>query len=172
MGRYITTKVKDFSVLDETTGELLELRQTKKLSLDEFFMVFASSCPKLMQLKGLQLKVLICCWRYSTYNKECSTEGNIIHNSVSFKEYCRKDGLDTSDACIDRAFTQLCKEGLLIRKSRGEYILNPQYFFKGTLSDRTKIIYNIVVEPKKRKRQEDIAELDKLFQQQLAERSK
>lgn len=59
MGRYITTKVKDFSVLDETTGELLELRQTKKLSVDEFFMVFASSCPKLLKLKGLQLKVLI-----------------------------------------------------------------------------------------------------------------
>lgn len=169
MGRYITTKVKDFSVLDETTGELLELRQTKKLSVDEFFMVFASSCPKLMRLKGLQLKVLICCWRYSTYNKEYSTEGNIIHNSVSFKEYCKKDGLETSDACIDRAFTQLCKEKLLIRKCRGEYLLNPQYFFKGTLSDRTKIMYNIVVEPVAKKRKETVAEIDHLFQLQLGE---
>lgn len=147
MSRYITTKSKDFSVVDNRTGELLELRQTKKLSLDEFFMVFAASCPTLLKLKGLQLKVLICCWRYSSYNKEYSQDGNIIHNSPTFKQFCKHEGLQTSDACIDKAFTKLCKENLLIRRCRGEYLMNPQYFFKGTLSDRTKILYNIVVEP-------------------------
>lgn len=160
MSRYVTTRLNDFSVLDKGTGELLELRQTRKLSLDEFLMVFVASCPKLLKLKGLQLKVLICCWKYSSYNKERSTEGNIIHNSASFKQYCRNDGLDTSDACIDKAFTQLCKEGLLIRLYRGEYLLNPEYFFKGTLSDRSRIQYNVVVESKEEENQEVVNEFN------------
>lgn len=149
MSRYVTDEVKGFSILDENTGELLKYKQTKKLSLEEFIMVYLASNVKLLRLKGLQLKVLICCWKYSTYNSANSTEGNIVHNGASFKQYCREDGLETSDVCIDRAFSQLCNMGLLIRKNRGEYLLNPKYFFKGELSQRTKINYNIVVDSKK-----------------------
>ena len=147
MTTFITEKSKDYSLLDNNTGELLEYRKTRRLSFDEFIMVFISSFPSLMKLKGIQLKVLICCWKYSSYNKETDTEGNVIHNTATFKQYCHNNGLDTSDACIDRAFVQLRKSGLLIKRCKGEYILNPKYFFKGTLSARTKIAYDFVVEP-------------------------
>lgn len=147
MARYITEKSKDYSVVDNHTGELLELRQTRKLSLEEFIMVFFSSYPELFKLKGLQLKILMCCWKHSTYNKENDTTGNIVHNNASFKQHCKDEGLNLSDASIDNNISQLCKAGLLIKKCRGEYVLNPNYFFKGSLSQRTKMMMNFMVEP-------------------------
>ncbi len=147
MARYITEKSKDYSVVDNHTGELLELRQTRKLSLEEFIMVFFSSYPELFKLKGLQLKILMCCWKHSTYNKENDTTGNIVHNNASFKQHCKDEGLNLSDASIDNNISQLCKVGLLIKKCRGEYVLNQNYFFKGSLSQRTKMMMNFMVEP-------------------------
>ena len=146
MAKYITETSEDYSLLDNHTGELLEYRQTRKLSLEEFIMVFFSSYPELFKLKGLQLKILMCCWKHSTYNKENDHSGNIVHNNASFKAHCREEGLDISDASIDNNISSLCKVGLLIKKCRGEYLLNPEYFFKGSLSQRTKVWMNFVVE--------------------------
>lgn len=147
MSRYITQTSDDFSLVDNHTGELLEFRQTRKVSLDEFIQVFFSSYPELFKLKGLQLKVLMCCWKHSTYNKENDTTGNIVHNNASFKQHCREEGLELSDASIDNIISSLCKTGLLRKKCRGEYLLNPEYFFKGSLSQRTKIQMQFIVEP-------------------------
>ena len=147
MARYITETSKDYSVVDNHTGELLELKQTRKLSLEEFIMVFFSSYPELFKLRGLQLKILMCCWKHSTYNKENDLSGNIVHNNTSFKERCREEGLQLSDASIDNNISALCKAGLLKKKCRGEYLLNPDYFFKGSLSQRTKVLMSFVVAP-------------------------
>lgn len=89
----------------------------------------------------------MCCWKHSTYNKENEVSGNIVHNNASFKQHCREEGLDLSDASIDNNISALCKAGLLIKKCRGEYLLNPDYFFKGSLSQRTKMLMQFVVEP-------------------------
>jgi hypothetical protein len=110
-------------------------------------MVFFSSCPRLMDLTGNHLKVLICCWKHSSYNPENEERGNILHNGPGFKSACRENGLDISNAAIDNAVSALCKKGFLIKKFRGEYLLNPQYFFKGRLSNRSKVRVNYVVEP-------------------------
>jgi hypothetical protein len=147
MARFINESVKGYSLVDESTGELYEYRRTRKLSLDEFIMVYFSSYPELFKLKGLQLKVLMCCWKHSTYNKENDLSGNIVHNNASFKQHCKEEGLQLSDASIDNNISALCKAGLLIKKCRGEYILNPNYFFKGVMTQRTKIQMNYVVNP-------------------------
>jgi hypothetical protein len=147
MAKYTTEKVKGWSLVDECTGELLEYKQTKKITVDEFIMVFFSSCPELMNLTGNHLKVLICCWKHSSYNPENEERGNILHNGPGFKSACRENGLDISNAAIDNAVSALCKKGFLIKKFRGEYLLNPQYFFKGRLSNRSKVRVNYVVEP-------------------------
>ena len=154
MARYITETSKDYSVVDNHTGELLELKQTRKLSLEEFIMVFFSSYPELFKLKGLQLKILMCCWKHSTYNKENDLSGNIVHNNTSFKEHCREEGLQLSDASIDNNISALCKAGLLRKKCRGEYLLNPDYFFKGSLSQRTKVLMSFIVAPEEEEEEE------------------
>lgn len=141
---------KDHAIIDLETGELKELNQLRTVTMDEFIMVFFASYKELYQLNGVQLKVLMGCWKYSSYNSANYAEGNIVHNNPSFKEYCRQDGLDTSDANIDNAISILCRKGLLIKRCRGEYLLDPRYFFKGKLSERSKIQYTFVVNPTKK----------------------
>ena len=148
MAKYTTEKVKGWSLVDEYTGELLEYKQTKKINIDEFIMVFVSSCPRLIQLNGLHLKVLICCWKFSTFNPINDETGNVVYNGRSFKEFCAREGLGSSPASIDNAISELCKQGLLLRKHKSEYLLNPEYFFKGTLSKRSKINMDFIVDPK------------------------
>lgn len=147
MTKYVTEKSKDYSILDNHTGEILDLNITRKLELDEFIMVFFASCPALMNLTGNHLKVLICCWKHSSYNPQNEEQGNIIHNGPGFKNACKEDGLNISNASIDNAISALCKRGLLVKRFRGEYLLNPQYFFKGKLSNRSRVRVNFVVEP-------------------------
>jgi hypothetical protein len=145
--KYVKEKVEDHAVIDLETGDLTECYQLRKVSLDEFIMVFFSSYPDLYKLNGVQLKVLMQCWKCSTYNSVNCTEGNIVHNNPKFKECCRQDGLETSDANIDNAISTLCKKGLLIKRCKGKYLLDPRYFFKGKLSDRSRIQCTFIVEP-------------------------
>ena len=146
MPRFTKETVPDMHLINDRTGELTDYVQTRRLTLEEFIMVFFSSYPQLLSLKGLELKVLMCCWKHSTYNKENDTTGNIVHNNASFKQHCREEGLGIKDASIDNNISALCKKGLLIKKCRGEYLLNPYYFFKGTLTQRSKIQMNFVVD--------------------------
>ena len=148
MAKYVTEKSKDYSILDNHTGEILDLNIIRKITLDEFIMVFFSSCPQLMNLTGNNLKVLICCWKNSSYNPENEERGNIIHNGPGFKSACKESGLDVSNAVIDNAISSLCKKGFLIKRFRGEYLLNPQYFFKGKLTSRSKVKVHFTVDSK------------------------
>lgn len=147
MEKIVSEISKDYSIVDKNTGELFDYKQTKKVTIDEFIMVFFASYPELFKLKGVPLKVLMCCWKRSSYNPMCEEEGNIVCNNTSFKEACREYGLDTSDANIDNAISLLAKRNLLIKRCRGEYLLNPKYFFKGSLSSRSKLDLHFVVEP-------------------------
>lgn len=149
MEKYITQPSNRYVKLEQDTGVIEVYKETKKVTIDEFIMIFFSSFPELFSLQGAQLKVLMCCWKYSTYNAEQVEDGNVVHNNSSFKAYCKQDGLETSDAHIDNAISSLCKRGLLIKRCRGEYLLNPEYFFKGKLSDRSKLQLNILVDPLK-----------------------
>lgn len=148
MKRYVTEKSENYALLDKQTGEVLDYNIIKKVSLDEFIMVFFAGCPELMNLTGNHLKVLICCWKHSSYNPNNEESGNIVHNSPSFKEACRENGLDVSNAVIDNAISALCKKRFLIKRCRGEYLLNPDYFFKGSLSSRSKIRLSYIVDQK------------------------
>ena len=147
MDRFVTETSDQYSLLDRETGELLEYRRTRRVTMEEFIMIFFSSFPELFSLQGVHLKILMCCWKSSSYNEECESEGNILHNNATFKNFCRQNGLDISDAMIDNGVSTLCKKGLLIKKCRGEYLLNPEYFFKGRLSDRSRLQLNILVDP-------------------------
>lgn len=147
MAKYASEKTQDHALLDLQTGEITDLYITKKVTVDQFIMVFFSSCPKLMELTGLHLKVLICCWKCSSFNPNSDEESNIVHNNKSFKEECKENGMEVSDASIDNAISALCRKGFLQKRCRGEYRLNPEYFFRGKLSNRSKLRINCVVEP-------------------------
>jgi len=146
---YVTTKSEDYSLVDKHTGELLDFNMTKKVSIDEFIMVFFSCMPQIMKLKGSYLKVLICCWKFSSFNPVSTTAGNTITNNERFKAYVKTCMPTATDNSIDVAFSALRKKGFLIKMCRGEYMLNPEYFFKGTISQRSRLRFSVQVDPAK-----------------------
>lgn len=148
MDKYITETNKNYSLIDKNTGEIIEYKQVKKVSIDDFIMVFFNCFPEVFKLEGNALKVLMCMWKQSSYNKDLA-ESNVFTNNYLFKEYVRSTGLNLTDGAINLYVTLIAKTGLIIKKCRGTYMLNPTYFFKGNLANRSKLQLNIVVEPNK-----------------------
>ena len=146
MKNYTTQEDPDYSLLDKHTGEIIEWRRTQVVDVDEFIMFFFASMPDLFKLEGLQMKVLMCCWKASTYNN-VEKEGNIVNNNKLLKDYIRSCGLELSDGAVDVIIHKLAKQNILIKKCKGTYMLNPQYFFKGKLAERSKLELKVVSEP-------------------------
>jgi hypothetical protein len=97
--------------------------------IKEGIILLPAAVPKLMQLHGVDLKVLVCCWKAASYNNH-TNDGNIIYNNPVFKKMCTEEGLNASPASIDNAISKLTKSGLLIRQHKGIYSPNPEYFIK------------------------------------------
>lgn len=146
MKNFVTQTDPDYSLLDKHTGEIKEWRRTRTVSVDEFIMFFFASMPDLFQLEGLHMKILMCCWKASTYN-DVETEGNIVYNGKLLKNYIRQCGLNVSDNTVDVVIHSLSKKNILIKKYKGAYMLNPQYFFKGKLANKSKLELRMLVNP-------------------------
>lgn len=144
---FVTEVDPDYKLMDQHTGELQEWRRTRVVTIDEFIMIFFASMPDLFKLEGLQLKVLMCCWKHSTYNN-VESEGNLVYNNKLLKDYIRQCGLEITDGAIDVIIHRLSKLGILIKKCKGTYMLNPKYFFKGRLSEKSKLELKFITEPR------------------------
>ena len=75
------------------------------------------------------------------------SEGNIVNNNKLLKDYIRSCGLDITDSAIDVIIHNLSKANILIKKCKGTYMLNPQYFFKGKLAEKSKLELRMVTNP-------------------------
>lgn len=146
MKKFVTQTDPDYSLVDNHTGEIQEWKRTRVVTVDEFIMFFFASMPDLFKLKGLQIKVLMCCWKASTYNN-VESEGNIVHNDKLLKKYIRQCGLNITDSAIDVVIHKLAKEEVLIKKCKGTYMLNPRYFFKGKLAKKSRLELRMVTNP-------------------------
>ena len=132
----IQIKDKDYVKVNPDTGEVKDAYVTRKVSMDEFIMLFFNSFPELFKLEGNALKLLMCIWKKSSYNP-FEDSGNLFYNNKIFKEYVRSTGLNLTDLTINMYVSKLAKKDILIKQCQGTYMLNPLYFFKGKLSDRT-----------------------------------
>lgn len=145
MTKRIFTKIEspELKVVNTTTGEIISgVANVKCDSVDDFIMCFLSSIPEVTKLDGNAMRVLMWCWKFSTFNPNIP-EANSIVTDKAFKDKIRLEGGDLSDSTIDKAVHTLCKEGMLERRCKGNYFLNPKYFFKGTLSNRSKLKYSV-----------------------------
>lgn len=145
MAKRIFTRVPqpDLEVVNTATGEIVSaVADIKCDSIDEFIMCFMSSIPQVVQLDGNTIRVLMWCWKFSSFNPSIP-EANTINNDRAFKEKIRQEGGELSDSVIDRAIHTLYKKGMLQRRCKGNYFLNPEYFFRGTLSNRARLKYSV-----------------------------
>ena len=150
MAKKIYTQITnpELKVVCTTTGEIVSGVSTVKCdSIDDFIMCFLSSIKEVASLDGNSIRVLLFCWKFSSFNYNIP-EANIIVNDIDFKERLRLNGLNLSDASINNAINKLYKAGMLQKKCRGKYTLNPKYFFKGTVANRSKLQLNVIYETK------------------------
>lgn len=138
MKAFVTETDPDYALVDKHTGEIKNFKRTRVVNVDEFIMFFFNSIPELVGLEGLHLKILMCCWKASSYNN-VETEGNIVNNNKLLKDYIRQCGMDVSDNTVDVVISKLAKKNILIKKCKGTYMLNPNYFFRGRLSEKSKL---------------------------------
>lgn len=150
MAKKIFTKTTnpDLVVVNSQTGEIESAVTTVKVdTIDDFIFCFLKSIPQITSLKGNTMRVLMWCWKFSSFNPNIP-DANYINNDLDFKEKIRAEGGNLSNSSIDLAIHNLCKDRFLIRKCKGKYALNPDLFFKGTLSNRAKLRCSIEYSPK------------------------
>ena len=147
------------NVVNELTGELISSTSevssitTKCKNVDEFIQVYLEDISGLLGIttKG-EYHVLVYAWKYAPYSDEAN--GNIVHFNKMLKDKII-DGTGLTDGSIKNILTKLVKKDLLIKTNyKSMYYLNPKYFFKGKLSDRTKAFnlqlnLNYRIEPNK-----------------------
>lgn len=150
MTKKIFTKVinPDLAVVNTVTGEIESAVASVSVdNIDDFIFCFLKSIPQITSLDGNTMRVLMWCWKFSSFNLNIP-DANYISNDLDFKEKIRAEGGNLSNSSIDLAIHNLCKDGFLIRRCRGKYALNPDLFFKGTLSNRAKLKCSIEYSPK------------------------
>lgn len=139
--------IPELSVVNNETGELLAgVTKIKCRTQEEFIMCFLNSLSVLMKLDGYVMKVLLVIWKCSTFNPN-GDEANSITNSKVLKDEVRKYCPTMTDDIINHAFTELKKKEILLRQCRGVYKLNPVFFFKGSLTQRSRLLAHIEFVP-------------------------
>lgn len=133
-----TTETVDFN-----TGELSSVTKTMVAKVDsypQFMQVYLSDLSGLMKIDtGAESKLLFILWSESAWNGKGSTDGNVITTVAHFKTKWAQQ-LECSVASVNNLLVKLVKKGLLIKKDKSVYALNPKYFFKGFVEDRSMII--------------------------------
>lgn len=144
MAEYITVNDDDKLKINKDTGELEAAQKVVKVDTSAYVMFFLQTIPEFIKLTGNQMRLLSVIWYSSTYNPDGQLDGNLFTNGPLFKQQVRAYGLEWSDSQINNEVSRIVKSSdLLIKIARGSYILNPKYFFKGKLTDRTKLILTI-----------------------------
>lgn len=153
--------IKDNLTKEEAnTLEALLIKKTKDLNISynihngntnktknkEVMHLLIEVIPEITNLDGNSIRVLLWCWKLSNFNINLPT-GNTISNNQIFRNSIRENGGDLTDSVITKAFHILAKKGLLIKQCKGQYTLNPEYFFKGTLSNRSSLKYTLSYNP-------------------------
>jgi len=130
-------------------GEVLsgEIKRIKKCSAEEFCQLYLKDNAEFYQLSQAEHCVLAVCMYLSTYydKKKSTLIGNVVNcNSLFIDEAKKRTGL--KESTIRNSIVSLSKKNMIIKdsKHRGVYFLNPEYFFKGSISDRTTVIKNII----------------------------
>ena len=119
-------------ITQHVTSQTIEHRKFYKTH-EEFIQIYLEDMSGLLSITSKsELQVLCLLWKYSTYNE--NDKGNCV--------------LITPKIINDIVISSLVKnpKKLLIKDQqfRGTYYLNPQYFFKGSLKDRPRVMQIIL----------------------------
>lgn len=111
-------------------GEILSAIKT--VSAEQFCQIYLRDNEEFYKLSKAESNILAVLWYTSIEDKDSRDTIKIKTNLAA--------------GTIRNTITSLVKKKMLLKDSRYKavYYLNPEYFFKGKISDRTQIIKNII----------------------------
>ena len=130
-------------------GEILsaEVKTIKTVSAEQFCQIYLRDNEEFYKLSKAESNVLAVLWYTSNYyeDKDRALPGNKISLDEELRDTI-KIKTNLAAGTIRNTITSLVKKKMLLKDSRYKavYCLNPEYFFKGKISDRTQIIKNII----------------------------
>lgn len=134
MGR---RKVYEETHLDKSTGEVTIVQKAysvKSSTPEEFFLTFLSGVNAIQKLtRPSDLKVLSILCSRAEYNT-----GQVSITSTDRKEIMEQLGINSPQS-FTNSIARLKKEKL-VSGERGSFIVNPEYFWKGTTNERNKVL--------------------------------
>lgn len=111
----------------------------KKVNVRDFIQVYLDDMSGLLGIKSLaEQQVLAWFWKFSQYPNDEFDCNYVSLSSLLFEKLQESTGLKPQS--IRNTISALSKKRILIKdsKRRGIYYLNPQFFWKGKLSDNTR----------------------------------
>lgn len=114
---------------------------------EQFCQIYLRDNEEFYKLTKAESNILAVLWYTSNYYED--KEQQLPGNKVSLDEQLR-DTIKQKTGCaygtIKNTISSLVKKQMLLKDNRYKsvYYLNPQFFFKGKITDRSKIIRNIV----------------------------
>ena len=130
-------------------GEILsaEVKTIKTVSAEQFCQIYLRDNEEFYKLSKAESNVLAVLWYTSNYyeDKDRALPGNKISLDEELRDTI-KIKTNLAAGTIRNTITSLVKKRMLLKDSRYKavYYLNPEYFFKGKIYDRTQIIKNII----------------------------
>ena len=123
------------------SGEILSAIKT--VSAEQFCQIYLRDNEEFYKLSKAESNVLAVLWYTSNYYED--KDRALPGNKISLDETI-KIKTNLAAGTIRNTITSLVKKKMLLKDSRYKavYYLNPEYFFKGKISDRTQIIKNII----------------------------
>lgn len=140
------TKVQEY--IDPETGEVFTGTTEEKTfhafkkvkNYSDFIMVYLNDVSNFLKIEnGTQIQLLALIWKESTLNNPEINQGNVMAILKDDKKRWSEQ-LNCSIRTIDNAISALVDKNLILREGRGKYKLNPVYYFKGSNTDRLKIL--------------------------------
>lgn len=127
-------------------GEILsaEVKTIKTVSAEQFCQIYLRDNEEFYKLSKAESNVLAVLWYTSNYyeDKDRALPGNKISLDEELRDTI-KVKTNLAAGTIRNTITSLVKKKMLLKDSRYKAV-NPEYFFKGKISDRTQIIKNII----------------------------
>lgn len=136
------------TLIDSETGEVIQqeisTKVIKRVAQEDFIQVYLEDLAALLSITAIsEIKVLMVLWRMASFNKENDKAGNRIVLVKPIKEEIANE-LNLTLGTIDNILRKLLNKNLIIKMDRTIYSLNPQYFFKGYMKDRLKVVKTII----------------------------
>lgn len=139
MARKVLTQDIEKTIIDSQTGEVLQTTSqrtfTTQIKSEEFYMTFIDYISPLYELRSNSLKNLLI---YLCEHAEFNT-GKVSLTTAARKVACSH--LDISNNTLTNYLKKL-KDLKLISGQDGEFIINPQIFWKGDTKSRAQLLEN------------------------------